>query len=109
MEGMADFLKGMKPEGESFQTVRERLSEMNGYRLFMNKYPDIDSYTIYTNQTRLLQMSKEFSNCGVCMSFDSCKNSFHGHCYGLNVTHNEKDGWQITEMMKPCRKFGKRQ
>lgn len=78
-------------------------------RLFKQKYPDISPEILARNQLRLLQMAQEFDNCAVCMSLDNCKNALHGYQYALRVdqiTYNDSD-WQITESVKPCRKYGK--
>lgn len=106
MDSIGEQLKPMMPDAETFGSIVQRLENEQAYKLFMDKYPDIDEETIRRNQSRLAQMCKEYKNCAVCMSLASCKNDLPQYQYALNVSETN-DGWGITEVVRPCRKHKK--
>lgn len=105
MDSIGEQIKSMMPDAETIAAAHKRLEDDTAFKMFIEKYPDIDAETLNINRIRLLNMSREYKNCAVCCSLESCKNDFPQHQYALGV-HQEGERWIITEHVRPCRKFG---
>jgi hypothetical protein len=93
------------PTPSLIESTARLFENETAFKYFREKYPDMDENTIKNSRGRIYAMIREFNNCAVCMSYESCKNCFHGHYLALDVKQFDDIGYFIGDVLKPCKKF----